>query len=117
MPSDSSLENLSYLYTEGCFWMPDARLRNELLRCYIEYIHPNLPYIDDEEVLKLINQNTEADSQTSLLLLQSLFFVASAFADKDMLYSAGFDSRIVARQVFYVRSKVNILRGLMTANP
>src|SRR3954468_14466744 len=51
--------------------IPDISLRNEILKGYIQFVHPCLPILDLEEFLNTIFQSNGA-SRISLLLFQAV---------------------------------------------
>ena len=64
--------------------MPDHAGRQSLLDCYFQCIHPLMPLLDKPSVLKAFHESFQVDKdpdndlRMSLLLVQAIFFVASA---------------------------------------
>jgi hypothetical protein len=97
-------EDLSYLERRGAFNIPEIGLRNELLRCYVQYVHPNLPLLDLQDFLAAIHNNDPSD-QLSLLLFQAVMFAGTGFIDMRYLVAQGYDTRKAARRAFFLKCK------------
>jgi hypothetical protein len=41
-----SPENIEFLERKGALSIPDDKLRNQLLRSYVEYVHPYMPLLE-----------------------------------------------------------------------
>lgn len=98
-------EDLDYLQRKGAFLIPDTGLRNELLRCYVQYVHPYLPLIDLQDFLTTIERNQPSDT-ISLLLFQAVMFAATAYIDMRYLIAQGYMTRKAARKSFFQRVKL-----------
>ena len=98
-------EDLDYLQQRGAFMVPETSLRNELLRCYVQYVHPFLPILELQDFLTSIEKN-ESNDTLSLLLFQAVMFAGSGFIDMRYLLAQGYDSRKAARRSFFQRAKV-----------
>jgi hypothetical protein len=98
-------EDIEYLERKGALTVPDTRLRNELLRSYVQYVHPYMPLLDLKDFLDPI-QKDDGNSPVSLLLFQAVMFSATAFIDMRFLHAQGFDSRKVARKAFFQKARV-----------
>jgi hypothetical protein len=97
-------EDLSYLQRIGAFSIPETALRNELLRCYVQYVHPNLPLLDLKDFLSAIHKNEVSDT-VSLLLLQAVMFAGTGFIDMRYLVAQGYDTRKAARRAYFQKCK------------
>lgn len=98
-------EDLEYLQRKGAFLIPETGLRNELLRCYVQYVHPYLPLIDLKDFLTTIEKNQATDT-VSLLLFQAAMFAATAYVDLRYLIAQGYMTRKEARKSFFRRVKL-----------
>ncbi|KAK5044470.1 hypothetical protein LTR84_010751 [Exophiala bonariae] len=98
-------EDLDYLQAKGVFSIPEATFRNELLRCYVQYVHPYLPIIDLGEVLTTIEKDQPNDS-ISLLLFQAVMFAGTAYVDMQYLVAQGYMTRKAARKAFFQKVKL-----------
>lgn len=78
----------------------------ECLRCYSLYIHPLYPTVNVIELQSIIN-NGKGGEAVSLLLLQSLVFAGSMWADVRLVRNAGFLTRKSFRQSWH--QKVRLL--------
>lgn len=105
IPNRILAEDIDFLQKKGAFLIPEPNVRNELLRCYVQYVHPYLPLLDLEEFLTAISKN-DGSSTVSLLLFQAVMFAASAYIDMRYLTAQGYDSRKAARKAFFSRVKL-----------
>ena len=85
--------------------IPEAGLRNELLRSYVQYVHPYMPLLDLRDFLHPIEKN-DGSSQISLFLFQAVMFTATAYIDMRFLNAQGYENRKAARKVFFQRARV-----------
>ncbi|KAK5054473.1 hypothetical protein LTR84_001364 [Exophiala bonariae] len=103
--SDFSVEDLVYLRQKGALTLPDPDLRNDLLKSYVDLVHPCLPLIDLNSFQASI-RNPARHGRISLLLLQAIMFSASAWADVKLVRQAGFLTRDEMRRAFYLKTKL-----------
>lgn len=99
------MEDVAHLYKKGALSIPQTDFRNELLRAYIEFVHPYMPLIELHEFLASIDSTTGDKPKISLLLFQAVMFVGVAFVDMDYLTKAGFATRKAARKAFYLKAR------------
>ncbi|KAJ5558153.1 hypothetical protein N7535_008369 [Penicillium sp. DV-2018c] len=105
LPTRLQKEDIDYLAAKGALTIPDATLRNELLKSYIHYVHTYMPLLDLEEFLQTIVHN-DGIHRISLLLFQAVMFAGVAFIDMKHLQAAGYQTRKVARKVFFQRARL-----------
>lgn len=105
LPSRIAPEDLEFLRFRGALTIPESGLRNELLRCYIQWVHSFLPVLNLQEFLRCIAEN-DPNGNVSILLFQAVMFVATAFVDLKHLQTAGYTTRKNARGAFYTRLRV-----------
>ncbi len=105
VPQTIMSEDLAYLNQRGALMIPETSLRNELLRCYVQFVHPYLPLLDLQDFLATIQKNDPNDT-LSLLLFQAVMFAATGFIDMRYLLAQGYDSRKAARRAFFQRAKL-----------
>ena len=105
LPPRVMAEDIEYLQRKGALTVPDTRLRNELLRSYVQYVHPYMPLLDLKDFLQPIERN-DGNSPISLLLFQAVMFAATAYVDMRFLHAQGFESRKAARKVLFQRARV-----------
>ena len=105
LPPRITAEDMEFLQRKGALTVPDTRLRNELLRSYVQYVHPYMPLLDLREFLHPIEKN-DGNSPVSLLLFQAVMFAATAYIDMRFLQAQGFDNRKTARKIFFQRARV-----------
>lgn len=108
LPPRMDAEDLEFLRIRGALSIPESGLRNELLRCYIKWVHSFMPVLNLQKFLFAIAQN-DSDGNISLLLFQAVMFVATAFIDFKHLHDAGYATRKSARNAFYSRLRVSVL--------
>ncbi|EAW10932.1 transcription factor domain-containing protein [Aspergillus clavatus NRRL 1] len=105
LPSRISPEDLELLRFRGALSIPERGLRNELLRCYIQWVHSFMPVLNLQEFLRCVAEN-DLNGNISLLLFQAVMFVATAFVDFKHLQDAGYSTRKSARNAFYERLRL-----------
>ncbi|PLB49627.1 putative C6 transcription factor [Aspergillus steynii IBT 23096] len=105
LPTRIAPEDLEFLRFRGALSTPESGLRNELLRCYIKWVHSFMPVLNLQEFLRCIAQN-DPNGNISLLLFQAVMFVATAFVDLKHLQAAGYATRKSARSAFYTRLRL-----------
>ncbi|GAB1205632.1 hypothetical protein APSETT445_004310 [Aspergillus pseudonomiae] len=88
LPSHISPEDLEFLRFRGALSIPESGLRNELLRCYIKWVHSFMPVLNLQDFLRCVAEN-DPNGNISLLLFQAVMFVATAFVDLKHLQDAG----------------------------
>jgi len=98
-------EDLEYLQRKGAFLIPEIGFRNELLRCYVQYVHPYLPIVDLKDLLTTIEKNQPSDT-ISLLLFQAVMFAGTAYIDMRYLVAQGYVTRKAARKAFFQKVKL-----------
>lgn len=102
------MEDIDYLAAKGALTIPEPQLRDELLKSYINYMHPFMPILDLDQFLRTIARN-DGDQQLSLLLFQAVMFAGTASIDLDHLRAAGYPNRKAARKAFFQRTRVSYL--------
>ena len=105
IPPRITTEDLEFLQRKGAFSIPETGFRNELLRCYVQYVYPFLPIIDLQEFLSTIEKNQSSDTM-SLLLFQAVMFAATAYIDMRYLHAQGYMTRKAARKSFFEKVKL-----------
>ena len=105
LPSRLELSDLNYLENKGALCLPTAPSRQQLLKSYILWVHPELPVLDLDAFLGIIAGN-DGKNRISLLLFHAVMFAASAFVDISHIQDMGYTSRKVARDVLLRRVKV-----------
>ncbi|PWY78116.1 hypothetical protein BO94DRAFT_498225 [Aspergillus sclerotioniger CBS 115572] len=105
LPSRIPPEDLEFLRFRGALSIPESGLRNELLRCYIKWVHSFMPVLNLQEFLRCVAEN-DPKSNISLLLFQAVMFVATAFVDLQHLQAAGYATRKSARSAFFTRLRL-----------
>jgi hypothetical protein len=119
LPSRIAEEDVEYLWAKGCLSTPETKLRNELLKCYIEHVHSHMPILELNDFLEIIERGDGSTGQLSLLLFQCVMFAGSAFISLAHLKAVGFATRFEARKAFFTRararsSKYNVSRVMLT---
>lgn len=113
LPSRMAMEDAAHLARKGALSIPETSFRNELIRSYVEYVHPYMPLIDLHDFLRAVDKGTGESGRVSLLLFQAVMFTGVAFVDMSYLTAAGYATRKAARKAFYVKARVCSLRAIV----
>ncbi|EXJ75372.1 uncharacterized protein A1O5_02068 [Cladophialophora psammophila CBS 110553] len=105
LPPCIDAHGAQFLAHKGALTVPDASLRNELLRSYVQYVHPFMPILDLRQFLTPIARN-DGSGQISLLTLQAVMFAGSTFVDLRFLQNHGYNDRREARKAFYTWARM-----------
>ncbi|GIZ40741.1 hypothetical protein CKM354_000406800 [Cercospora kikuchii] len=104
LPSKLDVEDILYLEKKGALTIPNQQLRDELLRSYVEFIHPFMPLLNIHDLVATIDRN-DGNSPISLLLFQAMMFCAVASVDMRFLKAAGYATRRDARRAFFTKTR------------
>jgi len=99
-------DDIAFLQRKKALDIPDTDLRNELLRCFVEFVFPFMPLFDLGDFLRSIEAGDGTKGKISLLLFQAVMFAGIAMVDIAHLRKAGYSSRREARKSFYQRARV-----------
>lgn len=105
LPARLSLDDIMYLEKKGALTIPAPPLRDELLRCYAEFVHPYMPLLNLHKVVRIIDR-ADGQEAMSLLLFQSIMFAGIATVDMRYLKSAGYETRRDARRDFFAKTRL-----------
>ncbi|KAK4553230.1 hypothetical protein LTR86_009760 [Recurvomyces mirabilis] len=105
LPAKLSADDIMYLEKKGALAIPPVPLRDELLRCYVEFIYPFMPLLDIHNMVRTIDRN-DGSQTISLLLFQSIMFAGVASVDMRYLKAAGYDTRRDARRDFFAKTRL-----------
>jgi hypothetical protein len=105
LPDRFGNDDITYLQNKGALSIPNIELRNELIRCYAEVIHPFMPLLDLHDFIATIDCN-DGSKQIGLLLFQSVMFAGVASVDMRHLENAGYTSRRDARRDFFKKPRL-----------
>jgi hypothetical protein len=100
-------DEVSYLSKKGALALPTDNLRNELIRSFIEFVHPFMPCLDLDKFLEIVDHPDGSAGTVSLILYQAVMFAGSAFVSMDHLENAGYMTRKEARKDFFQRTRVS----------
>lgn len=114
LPARIGPDEIAYLDKKGALTIPATELKTELLRAYIEFVHPYMPLLDLHEFLRIIDCNDGSRGKMSLILFQAVMFAGSAFADFKFLRKAGYANRKEARKDFFQKTRVSRERSWMS---
>ncbi|KAK2806900.1 hypothetical protein FQN51_005700 [Onygenales sp. PD_10] len=103
-PPRVEADDIDYLQAKGALKIPHFALRNELLKCFVNYVYVYMPLLDLGDFLQTISENN-GQRRISLLLFQAVMFAGTAFVDMKHLRMAGYQSRKAARKTFYKRAR------------
>lgn len=105
LPARFAPDDIAYLQNKGALSIPDTELRDQLLRCYAEFVHPYMPLLDMHRFVATIDRNDGQDG-ISLLLFQAVMFASIATVDMRYLKAAGYESRRTARREFFNKTRL-----------
>ncbi|KAJ5782099.1 hypothetical protein N7457_003873 [Penicillium paradoxum] len=105
LPARIAAEDLEFLRFRGALSLPESGLRDELLRCYIQWVHSFMPVLNLQELLRCVAEN-DPEGNISILLFQAIMFVGTAFVDLKHLQDAGYSTRNKARNAFFTRLRL-----------
>ena len=111
LPARIAPEDLEFLRFRGALSLPESGLRDELLRCYIQWVHSFMPVLNLQEFLRCVAEN-DPHGNVSILLFQAVMFIGTAFVDLKHLQDAGYSTRKSARNAFFTRLRVCIFLNL-----
>lgn len=120
LPARIGSDEVAYLEKKGALTVPAVALRNELLKAYIEFVHPYMPLIDLYEFVTIVESGNGVLGRISLILFQSVMFAGCAFVDMQHLHNAGYLTRKEARRDFFQKTRVRLRIQPdvdLTANP
>ncbi|KAF1951493.1 hypothetical protein CC80DRAFT_575389 [Byssothecium circinans] len=106
LPAKIGPDEIAYLEKKGALTLPKGTLRNEMIRAYIEFIHPYMPLLDLHDFLAVIDRPDGSLGKVSLILFQAVMFAGSAFIDMDHLRLAGYTTRKEARKDFFQKTRI-----------
>lgn len=107
LPAKIGPDEIAYLDKKGALTIPKGTLRSEMLRAYIEFVHPYMPLLDLHEFLEMIDRPDGSRGKVSLILFQAVMFAGSAFIDMNHLRIAGYTTRKAARKDFFQKTRVS----------
>ncbi|RDW80640.1 hypothetical protein BP5796_05338 [Coleophoma crateriformis] len=99
-------DDIHFLWLKGALSTPETGFRNELVRSYIEHVHPSLPIIDLELFLRALENGAQNDSKISLVLFQAVMFAGTAFVDMSSIKNAGYSTRRDVRTALYQKARL-----------
>jgi hypothetical protein len=108
LPAKIGPDEIAYLDKKGALTLPEGTLRSEMLRAYIEFVHPYMPLLDLHDFLTVIDRPDGSLGKVSLILYQAVFFSASAFISMHHLRLAGYTTRKEARKDFFQKTRVSV---------
>jgi hypothetical protein len=106
LPPRIGPDEVAYLEKKGALTVPSIGLRNEMLKAYIEFVHPYMPLLDLYDFIMIIESGNGSLGRISLILFQAVMFAGSAFVDMQHLHNAGYTSRKEARKDFFQKTRV-----------
>lgn len=106
LPAKIGPEEISYLEKKGALTVPKGTLRSEMLRAYVEFVHPYMPLLDLHDFLTVIDRSDGSKGKVSLILFQAVMFAGAAFVDMSHLRSAGYATRKEARKDFFQKTRI-----------
>ncbi|TKA82911.1 hypothetical protein B0A55_01168 [Friedmanniomyces simplex] len=105
LPARFGPDDILYLEKKGALTIPAVPLRDELLRCYAEFVHPYMPLLNMHELVRTIDRS-DGTYTISLLLFQAIMFAGIATVDMRYLKAAGYDTRRDARREYFQKTRL-----------
>jgi len=105
LPARLTPDDVLYLERKGALTIPPDPIRNELLRCYVEFVHPFMPLLDIHDFVGTID-HPDGSQTISLLLFQAVMFAAVATVDMKHLKLLGYENRRDARRDFFAKTRI-----------
>ncbi|KAF2153075.1 hypothetical protein K461DRAFT_240433 [Myriangium duriaei CBS 260.36] len=105
LPARIGADEVLYLSKKGAITIPPLPLRDALLRCFVEFVHPYMPLLDVHDLIDSVDRN-DGSNQVSLLLFQAIMFTGVAMVDIKLLKAAGYFSRREARREFFQKTRL-----------
>jgi len=96
-------EDYKRLHGEGAFIVPENSIRNELLRSYIQFVHPTIPVLDLEQFLMAVDGTSNEVEGVSFLVFQAVMFAATAFETPASVKAEKSQNRETLRATRYSR--------------
>ncbi|KAF1984655.1 hypothetical protein K402DRAFT_335789 [Aulographum hederae CBS 113979] len=106
LPPRIGPDEVAYLEKKGALAVPAPVLRNELLRSYVEFVHPYMPLLELYDFLMIVESGNGTLGRISLILFQAVMFAGSAFIDMQHLRNAGYLTRKEARKDFFQKTRL-----------
>ncbi|KAM0806559.1 putative Fungal-specific transcription factor domain-containing protein [Seiridium cardinale] len=100
---DLTSQDVAYLRSKGVFSLPSEPVCEALLTAYFHHVHPILPVVDAAAVL--IAFRNGGASAINLLLLWSMFSVATNYVDNAVIRQAGYQSHKEMKKSMFTRAK------------
>ncbi|KAG9247158.1 fungal-specific transcription factor domain-containing protein [Calycina marina] len=113
--------DINFLRSRDALSLPPENLQVELLKAYVEYVHPSMPVLDLEGFLSSVKYGYESydgqrgqgierenaqKRQISLLLFQAVMFAGVSYVPLRSLKDAGFQTRDAAKRAFFSRVRL-----------
>jgi len=113
--------DISYLHSRDALNLPPEPLQVEILKAYVEYVHPTMPLLDLEEFLSSVKYGYQSfdgqrgrgierenalKKQISLLLFQAVMFAGVSYVPLRSLKDAGYQTREEAKRIFFSRVRL-----------
>ena len=111
LPARIGPDEVGFLEKKGALTIPVVGLRNELIKAYIEFVHPYMPLIDLYDFTMIIESGNGSLGKLSLILFQAVMFAGSAFVEMRHLHNAGYLSRKEARKDFFLKTRVRFVQS------
>jgi hypothetical protein len=112
MPQSWHNQDVEFLVRKGVPTIPAPELLKDLLRSYVEWVHPLCPVLDLPDFLGAMAQPDGSKGRVSLLVLYAVFLAGAAFVPERVLTTNGYSSRLAARKDFFFKAKVGFPRTM-----
>ncbi len=107
LPPTIKLAEFQYLWEKDVFCLPGANLQDDILRAFIECVHPYMPVLDLCDFIRVMDHKERGKGQISLLLFHAVMFAGITFVKISKLKAAGFSTRKAARKAAYMKARAS----------
>ncbi|KIV93029.1 hypothetical protein PV10_04274 [Exophiala mesophila] len=99
--------DIAYLTSKGALKLPSAKFQEEIVKCYVFYVHPFLPVVDLVQLLgALYRPSTFQRGKISILLYQAIMFAGVSFIDPANVKDLGFAAKRDARKAYHDKTRI-----------
>lgn len=105
LPETMADDDLVFLERKGAFTLPEAEIRDEILRSFVSMVHPFMPILEVRMFLTAVTNNGKA-GRIHLLLFQAVMFAGLSALDPQLVRRMGFKTTKHARQIFFARVRL-----------
>ncbi|GKU21492.1 unnamed protein product [Fusarium langsethiae] len=106
-PSFADPGYITFLRSQGALSLPPISIQCELVKSFVEYIHPRMPLLDLEAFLASFSCPDGTKGQLSLVLYSAILFAGSIHLDKEVVCRYGYSDKRLLGEELYKRTQVS----------